>query len=247
MSAREGENPMAMKKRVAVLAAVGAMFAGITASEARLTKFTYTTKTAFNGQVFAVGTYDELRGTFSGEIDPHDRRSAVITDILLAPTNKLTNKVEYTATFTMLVPHDLGQVSGVLVYGVSNRGGRALGTGMINVTPAMPAGDGFPYNTGHVYVASGWQGDLVFDPNSPLETISVPVATGVTSKTFARFVTVSGSTQSLPGRGRTPASLDSSQSTLISIERETNVGVRTGSTSIASTYWAFADCRAPLT
>src|SRR5438270_7129963 len=108
---------MAIKKRVAVLAAVGGMFAGITASEARLTKLTYTTKTAFNGQVFAVGTYDELRGTFSGEIDPHDRRNAVITDILLAPTNK----VEYTATFTILVPHDPGKVSGVLVYGVSNR------------------------------------------------------------------------------------------------------------------------------
>ena len=138
----------------------------------------------------------------------------------------------------------------MLVYGVSNRGGRALGTGMINVTTAQPAGDGFPYNTGHVYVASGWQGDLVFsaDPNVAAETISVPVAknpdgSSVTSPTFARFVTVSGNTQSLPGRGRTPASLDTTKATLISIARETNVGVRTSVSNIASTDWAFADCR----
>src|SRR6266404_4231436 len=170
------------KRRVAaVFAAAGALLVGGTASEARVTRITIskTTSPQFNGQTFGnVGTYEELRGTFSGEIDPNDRRNAVITDINLAPVN-------------------MGLASGVLVYGVSNRGGRALGTGMINVTADKPAGDGFPYNTGHVYVASGWQGDLVFDPTSSAETISLPVArnpdaSSVTSPTFARFVTVSG-------------------------------------------------------
>jgi hypothetical protein len=219
------------------------MLIGAAASEAKVTKITISKTTpAFNGQVFAVGTYEELRGTFSGEIDPHDRRNAVITDINLAPTN-VRGKVEYTATFTLLKPVDMGRASGALVYGVSNRGGRALGTGMINVTTAQPAGDGFPYNTGHVYVASGWQGDLVFDPTNAAETIQVPVATSVTSSTFARFVTVSGNTQSLPGRGRTPASLDTTKAKLISIARENNLGVRTGVVTIASSDWAFADCR----
>jgi hypothetical protein len=220
------------------------------ASEARVTRITIskTTSPQFNGQTFgSVGTYEELRGTFSGEIDPFDRRSATITDILLAPRNS-RGKVEYTATFTLLKPVDMGRASGVLVYGVSNRGGRALGTGMINVTTDKPAGDGFPYNPGHVYVASGWQGDLVFDPASAAETISVPVAknldgSSITSPTFARFVTVSGNTQSLPGRGRTPASLDTTKATLISIARETTLGVRTGVVNIASNDWAFADCR----
>src|SRR5215813_8585609 len=144
----------------AVLVAAGAALIA-TAAEARLTKITVgkVTSPQFNGQVFdGIGTYEELRGTFSGEIDPFDRRNAVITDILLAPRNS-RGMVEYTATFTLLKPVDMGKTSGVLIYGVSNRGGRALGTGMINVTPAAPAGDGFPYNTGHVYVASGWQGD----------------------------------------------------------------------------------------
>ena len=241
------------KRRVAaVFAAAGALLVGGTASEARVTRITIskTTSPQFNGQTFGnVGTYEELRGTFSGEIDPNDRRNAVITDINLAPRN-MRGKVEYTATFTLLKPVDMGLASGVLVYGVSNRGGRALGTGMINVTADKPAGDGFPYNTGHVYVASGWQGDLVFDPNSAAETISVPVAknpdgSSVTSPTFARFVTVAGNvnTQSLPGRGRTPASLDTTKATLISIVRETTFGVRTGVVNIASSDWAFADCR----
>jgi hypothetical protein len=246
---------LAGKRRVAaVVAAVGALFVGSTASEARVTRITIgkVTSPQFSGQTFgpngSVGTYDELRGTFSGEIDPFDRRNAVITDILLAPRNARGN-VEYTATFTLLKPHDMGRASGVLIYGVSNRGGRALGTGMINVTTAQPAGDGFPYNPGHVYVASGWQGDLLFDPNVAAETISVPVArndgSSVTSPTFARFVTVAGNvnTQSLPGRGRTPASLDTTKATLISIARETNLGVRTGVVNIPSTDWAFADCR----
>jgi len=222
-----------------------------TGSHGRVTtiKITKVTSPAFNGQVFPVGTYEELRGVFTGEVDPHDRRSAVITDILLAPLNA-RGKVEYTATFTLLKPVDMGRASGVLVYGVSNRGGRALGTGMINVTAAQPAGDGFPYNTGHVYVASGWQGDLVFDPTSAAETIQVPVAknldgSSITSPTFARFVTVPGNvnTQSLPGRGRTPASLDTSKASLISIARETNVGVRSGVVNIPSSDFAFADCR----
>src|SRR5712691_1016081 len=242
------------RRAAALVAAAVALLVGGTASEARVTRITISKVTSpqFNGQSFGnVGTYEELRGTFTGEIDPFDRRSAVITDINLAPRN-VRGKVEYTATFTLLKPVDMGRASGVLVYGVSNRGGRALGTGMIGVTADKPAGDGFPYNTGHVYVASGWQGDLAFsaDPNVAAETISVPVArnpdgSSVTSPTIARFVTVAGNvnTQSLPGRGRTPASLDTTKATLISIARETTLGVRTGIVEIPSGDWAFADCR----
>jgi hypothetical protein len=142
------------------VASVGLMLA--TAAEARLTKFTVgkVTSPQFNGQTFGnVGAYEELRGTFSGEIDPFDRRSATITDILLAPRNVRGN-VEYTATFTLLKLRSIwASPDGVLVYGVSNHGGRALGTGMIPVTPPQPPATG-SHLTGHVYVASGWQGDL---------------------------------------------------------------------------------------
>ena len=144
----------------------------------------------------------------------------------------------------MLKPVDMTKASGVLIYGISNRGGRALGFGNVGVTAANPAGDGFDQKPGHVYLASGWQGDLVFNPALPAETINVPVVQGVTSLTFARFVTVAGNvnTRPLPGRGRTPDSLDTTKAKLISIARENNVGERTGVVVIPSGDWAFADC-----
>src|SRR2546428_10304037 len=109
----------------------------------------------------------------------------------------------------------------------------------------LPSGDGLLFNRVNVFLWSGRQGALVFNPALPAETIDVPVVQGVTGPTFARFVTVAGNlnTQSLPGRGRTPASLDTTKAKLISIARESNVGVRTGVVEIPSSDWAFADCR----
>jgi Alpha/beta hydrolase domain len=236
----------ARRNRTALAAAAaGALLLVAAASEARVTRITISSTTsAFNGQTFGdVGTYEQIRGTAKGELDPLDPRNAVITDIHQAPRNANGN-VEYTATFTMLKPVDMSKASGVLVYGVSNRGGRALGFGNVGVTAANPAGDGFDQKPGHVYLASGWQGDLVFNPALPAETIEVPVVQGVTGPTFARFVTVAGNvnTQPLPGRGRTPDSLDTTKAKLISIARESNVGVRTGVVEIPSGDWAFADC-----
>ena len=236
----------ARRSRTALAAAAaGALLIVAVASEARVTRITIKSPTsAFNGQTFGdVGTYEQIRGSAAGELNPLDPRNAVITDIQQAPRNANGN-VEYTATFTMLKPVDMSKASGVLVYGVSNRGGRALGFGNVGVTAANPAGDGFDQKPGHVYLASGWQGDLVFNPALPAETIEVPVVQGVTGPTFARFVTVAGNvnTQPLPGRGRTPDSLDTTKAKLISIARESNVGVRTGVVEIPSGDWAFADC-----
>ena len=188
-----------------VAAAVGLLVtAG--APEARVTKISITgTTSAFDGRVFdGIGAYEQVRGTASGELNPLDRRNAVITDIHLAPRNA-SGKVEYTTTFTLLKPVDMSRASGVLVYGISNRGGRALGFGNIGVTATNPAGDGFDQRTGNVYLASGWQGDLVFAPATAAETIDVPVArnpdgSSVTGPTFARFVAVAGTST----RGRCP-------------------------------------------
>ena len=236
----------ARRSRMALAAAAaGALLIVAVASEARVTTITIMNTTlAFNGQTFgAVGTYEQIRGSAAGELNPLDPRNAVITDIQQAPRNANGN-VEYTATFTMLKPVDMSKASGVLIYGISNRGGRALGFGNVGVTAANPAGDGFDQKPGHVYLASGWQGDLVFDPALPAETIDVPVVQGVTGPTFARFVTVAGNvnTRPLPGRGRTPDSLDTTKAKLISIASENNVGVRTGVVEIPSSDWAFADC-----
>jgi len=232
-----------------VFAAAGGLLVASGALEARVTRITITSTTpAFDGRVFEdVGPYEQIRGTATGELDPRDRRNAVITDIELAPRNANGN-VEYTTTFTLLKPVDMRRASGGMVYEVVNRGNKILmlppGFLNVGVSASNPAGDGFLFKMGHVYLWSGWQGDLVFNPALPAETISVPVVEGVTGPTFARFVTVPGNvnTQPLPGRGRTPASLDTTKAKLISIARENNVGVRTGVVEIPSSDWAFANC-----
>jgi len=237
-------------KRLAVIvAAAGGLLLAPGAPEARVTKIVITSTTpAFDGRVFeGVGSYEQIRGTATGELDPQDRRNAVITDIHLAPRNASGN-VEYTTTFTLLKPANMGRASGGLVYEVVNRGNKILllppGFLNVGVSTTNPAGDGFLFNMGNVYLWSGWQGDLVFNPALPAETINVPAVQGVTGPTFARFVTVAGNvkTQPLPGRGRTPASLDTTKAKLISIAHENNVGVRTGVVEISNSDWAFANC-----
>ena len=237
--------PTKRSRAAAAVAAAGILLICAAVSEARVTSITITgTTPAFSGRVFGdVGAYEQVRGVVSGALDPFSRHNAVITDIELAPRNA-AGKVTYRATFTLLKPVDMSKSSGVLVYGISNRGGRALGFGNLGGS-ATNAGDGFDQRPGHVYLASGWQGDLVFNnATAALETVEVPVLTGVTGPTFARFVTVAGNvnTRPLPGRGRTPDSLDTTKAKLISIARETNLGVRSGVVEISSNDWAFANC-----
>src|SRR5256712_5942899 len=119
--------------RVAIaVAALGAWLVAAPVAEARVTKITIISTTdAFIDPATGVarsfpgvGKYEQVRGTASGELDPSSRHNAVITDINLAPRNA-NGKVAYTATFTLLKPVDMSRASGVLVYGVSNRGGRA--------------------------------------------------------------------------------------------------------------------------
>ena len=67
-------------------------------------------------------------------------------------------RVEYVATFSLMMPADLAKPSGVLVYSVVNRGNGA----------ATPEPDG------HISLVSGWQGDVA--PTANNQTIQVPVA-----------------------------------------------------------------------
>src|SRR4030095_5515747 len=110
----------ARRNRTALAAAaVGALLLVAAVSEARVTRITISSTTsAFNGQTFGdVGSYEEIRGTANGELNPLDPRNAVIADIQQAPRNANGN-VEYTATFSMLKPVDMSKASGVMVYEV---------------------------------------------------------------------------------------------------------------------------------
>jgi hypothetical protein len=249
------------------LIVVALLLAG--AMHARVTRITITkTDPAFKGQTFGgAGAYEIIKGTIAGELDPADRRNALITDIQFAPRNA-AGKVTYTTTFTILKPVDMSKANGTMVYDVTNRGnprfvGRftrfVLAGGPGDLELADP-GDGSVYRAGYVVVTSGWQGDLPVDSVGPgREGINVPIAknpdgSSLTGPVVVRFaagapgnvvVPFSGKvdTLSLPGPGRTPATLDTAKATLVSKASETPSGMGGGVVSIPGSEWAFADCR----
>jgi hypothetical protein len=239
------------------------------AAEAKVIHITVTSRTpALKGQSFGkAGPYELVRGTATGELDPADRRNAVITDIQLAPRNA-NGKVSYTTTFSILKPVDAAKSNGTLVYDVVNRGNvrfaaRFTKFVLAAATPdpdVTDAGDGSLYKAGYIVLASGWQGDMpLASVTGGREGIDVPIAknadgspvTGPVTVRFAANVpgyeqvnfSANMNTVSLPGPGRTPASLDTSKATLISKTSETNSGVSSGVETIPSADWAFADCR----
>ncbi len=250
------------------LAAAAMLWFVLGVAQAKVTRITITKASpAFQGQTFGkTGAYELIRGTATGELDPADRRNAVITDMQFAPRNA-NGKVAYTATFSLLKPIDVSKASGVMVYDVTNRGNvRFAGRFTKFVLATAPAdpdaldpGDGSLYRAGYIVLASGWQGDLPIDPAAKREGIDVPVArnpdgSSITSPVVVRFaagapgntvVPFSGNvnTLSLPGYGRTPASLDTSKATLVSKTSETQSGVSGGVVNIPAAEWAFADCR----
>jgi hypothetical protein len=218
-------------------------------AQARITSITITSRTspAFGGASFAAGTYEQLDGIATGEVDPNDPQNAVITDIALAPRNA-SGMVEYSTDVSILKPIDESKGNGVLLYDVVNRGNKIV-PGFFNVgtSTANPAGDGFLENQGYTLVWSGWQGDLV--PQLGQLGIRVPVAhqrdggtiSGVVRTEF--ILSAPASTQNLtagfssntPGYAAT--SLDNSHAVLTQrIHQYDTPQV------IPNSDWTFADC-----
>jgi hypothetical protein len=195
---------------------------------------------AYNGKSFgSAGPYERISGRAFGELDPRDPHNTIITDLDLAPRNT-RGMVEYVATFTLWKPMDTLKASGVLIYGIPNRGNRLL-------IPAFhlggDPGDGFFFNRGDIILSSGWQGDLRGRPGA--ETITVPIATNpdgssITGPVLVRFrdMPVGSVTLALP-TAYAPATLDTLTATLTRRASEGGAVI-----PIAAGDWAFADCRA---
>lgn len=217
-------------------------------ADARVTKITIATKVspAYGGQAFgAAGTYETLAGTITGEVDPGDRRSAIIQDIALAPRNA-HGMVEYTATFFLTKPVDLAKASGLLRQQVPNRGGR------IDIG-GNAAGD--------IGLSSGWQGDMT---GTQVERVTVPVArnpdgssiTGPYTVTLADLgsgspISADGSTATIyaglnnPAIPYPPATKDTTKAELTSYASYSfNTAQLTDPRLVPSGDWAFGDCTA---
>src|SRR5260370_6040118 len=136
-----------MRLRAAACAGLTAAvcFAGIAPAEAKVTQIVIDQRESptYAGASFgAVGQYEKLIGRAFGEIDPNDRRNAIIQDIQLAPRNA-NGKVAYVATFTLIKPVDTTKGNNILLYQVVNRGNRGQA---FNI--GGDPGDGFVHNGG---------------------------------------------------------------------------------------------------
>ncbi len=220
-----------------------------TAARAEVTGITFTRSSPFGATTFgSAGTYEQIDGTVTGEINPHHPRNRVIQDIDRAPRNTRGN-VEYGMTFSILKPVDLARSNHTLVYDVVNRGNKLI-TAFLNVgtNATNPAGDGFLQKQGFILVWSGWQGDALAGGGRQVMTV-VPVAhhkdgSSITGEVRQEY-TPSAAVPSEPLAGNAltapieTATLDNSTATLTR-----RIHHNDPKELIPRSQWAFADCSA---
>jgi Alpha/beta hydrolase domain len=176
-----------MKPLLLVLlgAAVLAGPTGFQPVEARITRIEIKRiEPAFGGAAFGtVGAYERLVGRAHGEVDPNNRRNAIIQDIELAPKSA-RGMVEYATDVEILRPVNRANGNGILFFNIVNRGNKH-GIFPFNIdVPHRPtdvpdnnalkhAGDGWMMHEGYTLIWFGWQADVLPGNNRP--TFSVPV------------------------------------------------------------------------
>jgi len=147
------KNKRLFRHLVSALAVVGAVTGWCSPSDAGIQKIVIDLTTTVMLSPIPLGhsnpgaptSYTVYQGRIFGALDPQDPHNTVITDINLAP--KTNGKVGYIANFQIVTPTNSTARTGLLIYGVSNRGGSAINTGTLI--------------EGATYVQSGWQGDLL--------------------------------------------------------------------------------------
>ncbi len=138
-------------------------------------------ETVLDGKAFGVvGAYERITGTIRFAVDPANPANKIVTDISLAPRNA-DDEVEFSADFYLLKPADMGRSNGVVLYEVSNRGGKGM-LGFFNLAarsldPRQPEhfGDGYLMEEGYTLLWLGWQFDPPLRPE--LLRLHTPVAT----------------------------------------------------------------------
>lgn len=196
-----------------------------------------------SGQTVA---YEQVAGRAFGVLDPRDPNNAIIQDIDLG--KDADGMARYTASFVITKPVDMNGASGLMWHDVPNRG-RTLVIGVAE------------RNFGDVGLASAWQGDNAgATTNKDSMTaggthfVALPIARNqdgstITGNVFGRIINRSGlasqplivQSNPLPYQ---PASLDTSQATLVTRTGETMEGVAIGEVVVPASDWAWARCGA---
>ena len=134
---------------------------------ASVTRVTISSRaTVAGGQSFGpVGPYEKIAGTVFFELDPADPHNKAIADLDLAPRNA-RGRVEFSADLFILAPQDPARASGIVLFEISNRGGKGLLTtfnrGTASADPMLPEhfGDGLLMRNGFTLVWVGWEFDV---------------------------------------------------------------------------------------
>ncbi len=233
-------------RALAGVAVVAALLAWTPPADARVTKIVINTTVDPDNTLAPFGDAGPLKrvtGIAFGELDPRDERNEIIQDIRLAPKNA-RGKVEYSATFQLILPSKAENISGLMWHDVPNRGGR------VTIVAAER-------NAGDVGLSSGWQGDNSGATSQTLtgnEFVVVPIAkhhngSSITGTVLGRIVNRSGpdsqpilvQNNPLPYK---PATLDTTQATLTTHTHETVDGIVTVGSTIPPSDWQWAKCDA---
>ncbi len=203
-------------------------------AEARITRLEILSvqSPTFGGLSFGdVGTYEKIFARAHGEVDPSDRRNALITDINLVPRNA-NGMVEYSVDVHIFKPVDLSKGNGRMFYDVVNRGnkghGAFNGVGGNNPTTAADAGSGLLMRRGYALVFSGWEDEGLVPPGGNRALARLPIArnpdgTSVVEHTITEviFDNATGMNLTLTYRA---ANLDQSQAKMLVHNHTTFVG-----------------------
>ena len=175
----------------------------------------------FEGTAFGtVGTYEKIRGTAAGKLDPKDPRNQDIVDLSLAPLDS-NGLVDYNMDFYILKPTDLTKGNHKVFLELPNRGTKQFGAfngsaGGNDPTTAADAGAAFLMNQGYTIVWAGWEPTASRANNSM--GITVPVAknmdgTSITGPVYEYIESDSAGTMSYTTTYATN-STDTTQATL---------------------------------
>jgi hypothetical protein len=183
------KNPKLPRPRQASVAVlIASLLVTLTAAEARVTRIIVDATTVSTPSDIA---YRTIVGRAFGELAPDDPHNTLITDIDVAPRNADGN-VEYIATFTITMPADPAQASGVVWHDVPNRGGK------VSLTSDLK-------RLHDIELDSGWQGDNAgatavpanaasLSPITPVNNdwVKTPVLSGTRGRILGRIVNRSG-------------------------------------------------------
>ena len=176
----------------------------------------------FGGASFGTaGTYQKIRGTAFGQLDPSDPKNKVIADMSLAQKDPATGMVQYSMDFYILKPTDLSKGNHKIFYEANNRGGKQFGGfnesgGGNNPTTTADAGGAFLMNQGYTLVWSGWDGEVAATGDNL--HITLPIAKNadgspITGPSYEYIVNDNATTKSFQTYYNT-ASTDTTKATL---------------------------------